>query len=228
MRALIPLLRYYRYPYYHWAKALGKALRESDFDENATIIDAPCGDGAVSYWLMKQGIGRRYELHDLSPREARLASYLRQRPQANQAEVTVTCGDIAQIEVSGRANDTWLLINSLFLLPDIDNLVERMRPRIQTVVGLFPEITHKNYLAFTQLDPHSNIHAMDRTQTIAFFHRHGYALRTQSGANYIAHQCLRPRAIRKYYWLFLNPFEYVVPKRNACYWIGVFSRQPAA
>jgi hypothetical protein len=44
-------LSYYYYPQYRWAKRLAQLLRR--YLTPATIVvDAPSGDGVISYWLL--------------------------------------------------------------------------------------------------------------------------------------------------------------------------------
>ena len=217
--------RYYRYPHYYWVLAIRDLLRRAGIGHEGTIIDAPCGDGAVAFGLIQHGIGRRFELCDLSERAIRAARRLENWNRSPAVNVTVAHKDIFQLDAGASDHDIWLLINSLFLLPDIDRLVSQLRPRARHIVGLFPYTDHRNYRCYLRLDPHTNIHAMDRDGTVEFFERNGYDLCDSRDVTFIAYHCLPTKIARRISRLALMPLERFVPHRNGSYWIGLFARR---
>lgn len=215
--------RYYRYPSYQWAMAIRQVLSEFSLD-TATLIDAPCGDGVISYWLMRHGLGRRYELYDLSARSVAICRRLPSSHAARNNQLTIQVKDIHDIPVEGAANDIWLLINSLYLLPDVDRLVAHMRPRVQTVIGVFPNTASANYRRYTARSPATNIHEMGREETVSFFARHGYQVGAQQDLCYVPLNLIESNQLRKAASVLVTPWADWFPKKEANYWMAVFSR----
>ena len=223
---LLRFPRFYRYPYYHWGKAFHSLLCEADVAENATIVDAPCGDGVVTFWLVKNGVKRTFEMYDLAERDVNRARKLTEWPSAKSCDIQVSCCDIHTIALpAGRTRDVWFLINSLFLLPDIDQLMERMRPRIEHIIGLFPDVNSKNYRCYKKRNPSMNANEMDRDQISEFFGRHGYATKTTVDASFIPHHCIQPMRVQQITRYGLNPFGNLVSKKDPCYWAALFTRE---
>jgi SAM-dependent methyltransferase len=222
-------LRYYRYPHYHWATMIGKIIEDIASD-GATIVDAPCGDGAISYWLIRSNIGEEYELVDISVRSVDIAKRMYTLDMVKDVRLSINCKNIFDIEPSSR-DDIWLLINCLYLLPDIDRLLNQMRDRSRYVIGIFPYIDRKNYLCATHLYPGLNINEMSEYATIEFFRKHGYELEIKHDVTFVAFDCLTSRfhylpsrLVQRTARILLNPLERFVPRRAGFYWIGVFGR----
>ena len=143
MLDVVKFWRFYRHPVQRWAIEIRDVLTQLPVGD-ATIVDAPCGDGVIAYWLIKQGVGKRYELYDLSSRLTDRAAQMIDWPKSKNFELRVEARDIHDIPLDGRTDDIWLLINSIFLLPDIDRMMERMRSRAKTIIAIFPIVTSKN------------------------------------------------------------------------------------
>jgi SAM-dependent methyltransferase len=223
-------LRYRRYPHYHWAKMIGEIIAKDIGSDHATIIDAPCGDGIISYWLIRSNIGHEYELVDISERSIEIARRMNTEDMPKRVRLSISCKDIFDIECSDR-DDIWLLINSLYLLPDVDRLLTQMRHRSRYVIGVFPYIHRENYRCFARLHPERNINEMGEYATIRFFKRHGYQLEMRRDVTFVAFHCLTSRfhylpsrLVQRMACLLLNPAERFVPKRAGFYWLGVFRR----
>ena len=215
--------RFYRYPAQRWTVDIREILSQRSL-ENKTIIDAPCGDGVITYWLMKAGLGKRYELYDLSERAIAVAGRIGDWSKAKPFEMHVECQDIFKIPVDRGTDDVWLFINSLFLLPNIDELMSRMRPRAQTIIAVFPQITSQNYKGFVSQAPGRNISEMGQDETIAFFAKHGYLLSDQRDFCYVPILRLKSKYTRLAASYLVNPIERLFPRQEACYWLGVFDR----
>ncbi|MCA9218130.1 MAG: class I SAM-dependent methyltransferase [Planctomycetales bacterium] len=222
---LLRFPRFYRYPYYHWGKAFSSLLSEADVADDATIIDAPCGDGVVTFWLAKNGFRNSFVLCDIAERDVNRARKLKDWPALRNVEVKVTLADIHDLKVTcERTRDVWFLINSLFLLPEIDRLFEKMRPRVEHVIGLFPDISSRNYRCYKKRHPTMNANEMDRNEVSAFFNRHGYETKKTLDASFIPHHCIQPMRLQQIARYGLNPFGNLVSKKDPCYWVGLFSR----
>jgi hypothetical protein len=211
-------LSYYYYPQYRWAKRLAQLLRRY-LTPATTVVDAPSGDGVISYWLLESGRFRNsFELYDRSPELIAKAAELR---TVASGELTIAPCDIGAIPIGDRTADLWLLINSLYLLPDIDQLLTRMRPRFQTVVGVFPYLDRENYRRYLQFSERwDNANAMTDRQTIDFFARHGYRLDHREDATFWSQYRWSFRGSRR----LLNLIDPLAAHRPGNYWLAVFSR----
>ncbi len=222
MLDVVKFWRFYRHPVQRWAYEIRDVLDQLPIGD-ATVVDAPCGDGVIAYWLIKQGVGRKYELYDLSSRLTDRAAQMIDWPKSNRFDLRVEARDIHDIPLDGRTNDIWLLINSLFLLPDIDRMMERMRSRAKTIIAIFPIITSKNYQRFIAQSPEMNTNEMGKDEITAFFDKHGYTLEQTRDINCISLNYFRSKYAKMAGSYFLNPIEPLIPK-EPCYWLGVFSR----
>ena len=211
-------LSYYYYPQYPWAKRLGMLLRPYLQDPATAVVDAPCGDGVITYWMLRSGHFKNpFELFDLSPELIAKAQTIR----AAYPQLTATSADIGAIPVAGRSADLWLLVNSLYLLPDIDGLVDRVRPRFRTVVGVFPYIDRENYRRYLQFTERwENANAMEDAETVRFFARHGYRLDHREDATHLSQYRWNVRGARR----FLNVLDPLFQGRPGNYWLAIFSR----
>jgi len=223
---LLRFPRFYRYPYCHWGKTFISLLADADVADDANVVDAPCGDGVVTFWLVKNGVQRSFELVDLAERDVNRARRLTAWPAANACDIHVSCGDIHELPLpAGRTRDIWFLINSLFLLPNIDRLIERMRPRIEHIIGLFPDVNSRNYRCYKKRNPAMNANEMNREQIGAFFSRHGYVTKKTLDASFIPHHCIQPMRVQQVTRYALNPFGNLASKNDPCYWAGLFTRE---
>lgn len=208
---------YYYYPQYRWAQRLA-ALLPRHLEDDTIVVDAPCGDGVMSYWLVNRGIGNRFELYDRSPELVAKASRIA-RPHGRP--IAASSRDIFTLDTEGRRDDLWLLVNSLYLLPDIDRLLERMKPRFKTIAAVFPYLDRENYRYYLRQDARwENVSGMSDTETVAFFARHGYRLDHREDATFLAQFRWDVRGSRR----FLNLIDPWFRSREGNYWIGVFVR----
>ncbi|MCA9216482.1 MAG: class I SAM-dependent methyltransferase [Planctomycetales bacterium] len=224
MRDLKRFWRYYRHPAQRWIREMRDVLRDVPTDD-ATIVDAPCGDGSISFWLIKYGIGKQFELYDISEHSINVARRMHDWGGAKDLDLTIEVSDVHDVPVNGHANDVWLLINSLYLLPDIDRLVDRMRDRAKTIIAVFPNVASKNYQKFISQIPDMNINEMSVDDTIAFFAKHGYKLDDKRDMDCIPLNYFKSKYTKLSACYILNLFERVLPGKEKCYWIARFSRE---
>jgi hypothetical protein len=217
--------RYGRYPGHHWGRDIGEILGRIGVGD-ATIIDAPCGDGVVTWWVMRSGVGQRFEAYDIAESSVAVASRMQDWARARSLELRVERRDVHDMPADGPADDVWLLINSLYLLDDIDALIERMRPRVGTIVGVFPHIDSADYRQWLTWSPDEvvNVNEMDEPATIDFFARHGYRLEERRDFCRVRMSHLKSKYVRLAAMLAVDRIEGLLPQREACYWLGVFRR----
>ena len=111
---------YYIYPHYLWACDINKLPRRGVIREPHTriFVDVPCGSGVVSFWLKTWSRDLQLMLFDINPDNQRLAH--RHFPACN-----ARIADIYRLDVE-RNDNVWLLINSLYCLPEAITLLKRM------------------------------------------------------------------------------------------------------
>jgi hypothetical protein len=216
-------LWYYKYPQYLWVQELVKIL-PSTLMSGATIVDAPCGEGFVTYWLKAKFPANPFLMVDLDS-----GAIEKVRAHVSGANVRSICGDLRVVLENENFTDaTLLLINSLYLLPDPDGLMNLVRRKFKFVVGIFPHIDRKNFQAFLRKNPHyEHTCSMTEPQTVEFFARHGFSKVTTLDVGYIHNHALpRVPVVSALALRFFNLIEWGLPRRPgaAAYWIGVFKR----
>ena len=101
-------------------------------------------------------------------------------------------------------------------------LVDRVRPRFRTVVGVFPYIDRENYRRYLQFTERwENANAMDDAETVRFFARHGYRLDHREDATHLSQYRWNVRGARR----FLNLLDPLFGGRPGNYWLAIFSRE---
>jgi SAM-dependent methyltransferase len=217
-------IRYFRYPQFLWARSIAAILARFA-PPPLTIVDAPSGNGVVTYWLRRRHPQYRYILVDVSPDAIDVA-----RHNIKSAGVTFVCADISDyLQGAQLGPAVLLLINSLYLLPEPDRLMLNIRSRFETVIGLFPHIDRCNFRAFVRKNPtfkHSLL--LDRNATVDYFAQYSFHLIYGSDISTI-HQHAIPK-VRVLYPILVRCLNLVEPiwalaNPEAAYWIGVFRRQ---
>ena len=154
-------LFYYRYPQNLWAKKIFKVISKLHFNEKIKIIDAPCGDGIITYWLKKK-LQNEFELYDISEEQIKIA----------QERLDLSCiykCDISNLKLDNKYSNIWLLINSLYLLNDVKQIILNNKS-IDYIIGVFPNIREMNYHCYkTSINSKINTNEMDIDETISFF-----------------------------------------------------------
>ncbi|MGQ9662046.1 MAG: class I SAM-dependent methyltransferase [Kiritimatiellia bacterium] len=213
------IARYYRYPQYSWARELRLLLATLPTASTNIVVDAPCGDGIISFWLQRWLPATRFELYDLSERCIRAAA-------ANlPAKVKIVRADIHELPAEPGA-DVWLLINSLYLLPNAGVLLNRMRKRMAHILGIFPYLEHRNYRCYFRRFPTlTNPSAMTDEETVRLFRRCGYKLLYRRSLTFIPFHCL---AFPGFDWFSHRLFNLLDACFNRitspCYWLALFER----
>jgi hypothetical protein len=207
-------LAYYYYPQYRWARTLARLLPRYLTDRQTVIVDAP-------YWLLKSGrFANPFELYDRSPELIEKASLVGGGRQVIRARAAAC--DIFEIASAETRNDLWLLINSLYLLPDIHRLVDKMRPRFASIVAVFPYLDRANYRYYLRrADRCDNVSGMSDAETIDFFAEHGYRLAHREDVTFLSQYRFNLRGARRVF----NILDPLFAHGKGNYWIGVFLRQ---
>jgi len=214
---MISNIHYYRYPQYRWSQDIIKVLESgliNDVDQRL-ILDAPCGDGIISYWLNKRP-QQNLMLCDLDDSLINTArNHIRNATIKNES--------IFDINIEGE-NNIWLLVNSLYCLPDKQALLHHMAPKVEYIIAVFPYTDHKNYQVFLKQNPQfKNLNAMSQSETLNFFKTHGFKNILLKDTTFISHynfkRRLRFAGLTK---RLLNVFDPLLNHRKGSYWLAVF------
>ena len=209
---------YWRYPQATWASHVRGMLQRAGLTEGQAVVDAPCGDGIVSWWLEAR-LRSPMEAWDLdTPWLATARRRLRR--------TTVRTCDLRTVEVAA-GDDAWVLVNSLYCLPDVEAIVARMRPRFRHVVGVFPRLDHRNHACFLRRNPgYATASPMDEDGTLRLFERQGYTLREKREVGAIAHHCVPDWMPRRLVTRLLGAVDPLVSLRGGRHpsWAARFER----
>lgn len=220
---MLAQLLYHIYPQHSFAKAIIKVL-DSDLIEdieNATLVDAPCGTGVISYWLKRHNKEADIIALDIERKKLALANRFIDGLDAKET-------DIFDLSLTGN-NNVWLLINSLYCLPQPDRLMAKLQPSMKHIIAIFPDVEHQSYQDFFINHPgFSNPSAMTKSDTLAFFSKHNYKLLDQQELIFLpVHRFKIPffnatlRVPRPCLWL-MGLFEPWVKPQKGRYWLAVF------
>lgn len=218
------LIYSFRYPQFLWSKRISKILRGiSKKHEINLVIDAPCGDGIISYWLPRQ---YNKLLVDINENNIKKAKNL--LPNNN----SIYQDDLYNIKNNLKSNHkltVWMLINSLYLLPDITKLAGLLKDTSKYVIGIFPYQEHENYLHFGKRNylESININIMSKEETISYFEINDFKNTYCEDLTFISnHKYKSNSGLINYFlgklFIFL---DFIAPKKKGAYWLGVFEKE---
>ncbi|MBN2487378.1 MAG: methyltransferase [Bacteroidales bacterium] len=208
------------YPQVVWAKEINQILNSSLLknSNNYTIVDAPCGNGVITYWVKKKQKNRKFLLYDIDERLLDIVN-------KNLKGVSWYNADIFKLNLETSEN-IWLFINSLYCLPEGEKLIETMSKQMKYVIAVFPYIGHPNYKAFLAANPDfKNPSAMTEPETLALFEKYGYKTILKKGCTFISYHKIRPTILLKASKRLLAPIERLWGKNSPAYWLAVFEKQ---
>jgi len=131
---------FHHYPQYNWAQALTDELKILPIRKEDVFFDAPCGNGVISYWLKKNFPRQKFELNDKSAFFSKIV-YLW---SAKNKNIQFKQNDLYNLPHSRKANDIWLLINSLYLFVNPRALIQNQKNRFKYIIGIFPYLEKQN------------------------------------------------------------------------------------
>ena len=107
-----------------------------------------------------------------------------------------------------------------------------MRPQMDYIIAIFPDIKHDNYRNFFINYPDfENASAMTKDETLSFFANHDYQLLEQQGLGFLpVHRFTIPffnisfRVPRPCLWL-MGDLDQFFNYRSTGYWLAVFKRK---
>lgn len=161
----------HKYPQNIWANEIVSVFRKGiiQHDINSVICDAPCGNGIIGNLVSRKLSEFKFTLLDNDPR-------LKSSPYTQNLSdrISVINGDIFDYKPDGNSN-TWLLINSLYCLPDAGRLIEGKKSSYRNIIAVFPDISTSNFRYFKINNPDfPNPSLMDLQSTKALFEKSGF------------------------------------------------------
>ncbi len=225
LKNLKRVIFYSYYPSKIWSFEIYTALKKLNI-LNGDIIDAPCGSGIIIYWLLKKKCLAKFNLIDISNENIQLAKeFLNNCVFPNQLDIQQeNLYNLKEI----KSNDTWLLINSLYLLPDLGKLMSIIKNRAEYLLGIFPYLDKKNYECYKSKfsSENININGMSAAETLNFFKLNGYNLIEKKDIIHIPFYCYFSK--KRLVNFFLSQFFFLLEKiykKDSYYWMGVFKRE---
>lgn len=212
-------LDYYIYPQYTWAKEISKIFKSGIIKnfENRNIIDAPCGQGVISYWLKKEHSQQDFFLYDIDDK-------MLDKAKRNIKNATINNQNIFDLRTE-REDNIWLFINSLYCLPEGEKLINSISSQMQYVIAVFPYIEHKNYKAFYAANPDfKNPSQLGMDGTFSLFEQNGYKTILKKDLTYISYHLIKPSFVKKALKRALTLFDKIWSKNNPAYCLAVFEK----
>ena len=209
----------YKYPQYLWSKELIIAICELDLDISY-FVDAPCGNGTISYWLQKKFITSWFHLRDIDKVSINYARQLEKNKN-----VQVSLGDIYDLpSISDNDTTMFLLINSLFLLPDTEKLLSLIKSSSNYSAIILPHIEHENFKAFFKKRPNYPLHYHDNMEKVdKLFSDNGfYRIYSKEICNISHHKLPKFPIIYNILLKLCNIIEPKLPKNNPAYYLLVY------
>lgn len=211
----------HHYPQYNWSQTIGLELKKIIITAEDKIVDTPCGNGAISYWLCKE-FTNTFELIDRS----RLFTKMVGTWSKNFNNIQFTLGDIYDCLSIHNSNDIWLMINSLYLFSNPTDLINRYKSRFKFIFAIFPYLEKENYQHFCKRPFRStNPQKFLVDDTLAIFTENDYILLKKidlTSIPFFRYELFGLGAILRYLFSFIDKNPY--PK-NGQYWLGVFERR---
>ena len=160
------------YPQHEFSKFITGNLPEKKYE---SIVDCPCGYGYITSKVAssanaKQVIGADMEEECIS-RANRLYG------KGTNGNLEFRESDIHRFLGTIDPADVYLLINSIFLLPEPEKVLESIHTKLKDDGLLFviiPNVQSKNFLNFQKLDGQLNKLILTKEQAEAYFLKHGF------------------------------------------------------
>ncbi len=169
----------HKYPQNIWANEIVKILKSNTEYTHGMIVDAPCGNGIIGNLVSKEFDNLNLLLLDND-------TSLLKSPYVLNEGIEYKIEDIFEFDIEGNDN-TWLLINSLYCLPDSEVLLSGKRDKFKYIIAVFPIIGSSNYKYFTKKHPEfSNPSSKDIKSTIQLFNQCGYVVASQKNITKLA------------------------------------------
>jgi trans-aconitate methyltransferase len=171
------------YPQNEFARAICLELEKNYPDKSISgILDAPCGNGEVSWMLSRYFTGLKVEGIDLSAK-----AVSRAKQNYNGSLLDFNEADMYTFLDSGRQWDCICVVNAFFLMPDHDRLLMLLHKALKAKGSLFfiiPNVEGQNYRNFVKGDKTTNRIELNAEGMKDYLRKNSFSVTAVSGICY--------------------------------------------
>ncbi len=163
----------FSYPQFQFSNAISKEVNINDKELN-NIIDAPCGNGETSY-LIAKNCNKQVEGFDLDSDSIMNAKTNFGRPNLSYGQA-----DIHALVLKKEKFEVFCMINSLFLLPRVDDLLEVIRKKLVDSGSFYvviPNTKGNNFIRFSSSNPNINSLLINESEIELYFNDRGFKIK---------------------------------------------------
>jgi trans-aconitate methyltransferase len=210
------------YPQHLFYNFIKNNLPHADFN---TIIDCPCGEGYITNNVSKTFAADRILGVDIDEGCIRNANNIYKHEKLN-----FEAGDIHSFLDRTGDLDLFLLVNSIFLLPDTEGILNKIYTKLSDkgkLVVIIPNTESVNFKNFQKINPTQNKLIINKSEAITYFQKFGFHTEIVKGVAYVPYIGIGKL---KYLWKFRGAYMYSFNWVNRifsgkpCYWGFVLSK----
>jgi len=156
-----------------------KKIKELISTKVGKIIDAPCGSGETTYELAQYFPNAKLLGADISEKNIKNA-----KKNYSTANLTFQQIEIHELIEETEKIEVFCLINSLFLLPQPEDLLKKISQKMNEKARLFlilPNPVSTNFKRFQKIAPEVNTFILERKDYDNFFKRVGLKINSCEG-----------------------------------------------
>jgi len=170
---LIKQLSRFFYPQYIFGKEIYNFIKEQKGIK--LIIDAPCGNGETTYHISRYSSALVYG-YDISNEAICIA-----KKYFTRKNLTFEVSDVFSVFQKHKNIDVFCLINSLFLLPNQDDLLKQIYNSLSKdgfLILILPNIESINYKKFINDESNKKINTLtlSKSEFNHFFSKYGFEI----------------------------------------------------
>ncbi len=215
----------WQYPQYEFGYAVSNYVQRGR--DNKKLLDAPCGNGETSYTIASKNPGLPVFAYDISG--AAISNANKNFGPLKNLHFAVA--DIFDVVNKHSEVDYFCMINSIFLLPDQNLLVDLVHKSLHAdgkFMLIIPNIEGKNYKDFRADHPTFNSMELRDHEFADFMKKHNFKMIHREGvcfANFYGRIELKLFSyLSPFYFRFLNNVMKLFNKKTPSYWFMVFEK----
>jgi SAM-dependent methyltransferase len=163
---------FYPYPQHQFYKFIIGNLPQKKY---SSIVDGPCGYGYITSKVASSADVRQVIGIDLG---SDCISHARRiYGKGVNGNLDYAEKDIHQFLNAMDSFDGYLLVNSIFLLPEPEKILASIHSKLSSdgaLVVIIPNVDSKNFINFQKIDPELNKLILTKEQAEKFFLEHGF------------------------------------------------------
>ncbi len=193
-KKLLKFLQYYKYPQYIFARNVANEINA--LNKPKEILDLPCGQGLTSY-ILANNTNRKIIASDISSEAIEYA-----KNNFSHSNIAFSQDDIHNKLETINEIDCICIINSLFLLPEPEKLLNKIHNKLN-INGLFilvvPNTESRNFKTFQTIDSNLNSLIITPNNLKQYFQDYNFKVNKIQGC---AYSSFWNRRVLKYFWIF--------------------------